>query len=143
MMVNEDPIDRAMREGKFDNLRGKGKPLRLDENPHEDPEWRLAHHVLKEGGFTLPWIQLRQEIESETEAAQSALRTAWERRQAASGAAAAALADIEWRNARNTFRAQVERINWRIRDYNLQTPSLNFQLPPLNAEREIDRLKAI
>jgi DnaJ family protein C protein 28 len=139
----EDPIDRAMREGKFDNLPGKGKPLRLDENPHEDPDWRLAHHMLKESGFTLPWIQLRHEIEAETETAYTALRQAWERRQADRSEAGASFTDVAWRSALNSFREQVERINRRIRDYNLQTPSLNFQLSPLNAEREIDRLTAI
>jgi len=136
----EDPIDRAMREGKFDDLPGKGKRLHLSENPHEDPEWGLAFHMLKENGFTLPWIQLRQEIESEIESARLALRRAWQTNQDGTGAHSG---DVDWRRARSHFHEQVEQINRRIRDYNLQTPSLNFQLPPLNAEREIDRLTAI
>jgi DnaJ homolog subfamily C member 28 len=74
----DDAIEKAMREGKFDDLPGKGKPLSLDENPHEDPDWRLAHHVLKNGGFSLPWIETRKEIEDETGRARQALRRAWE-----------------------------------------------------------------
>ena len=47
----DEAIRKAMEEGKFDNLPGKGKPLKLDEDPFEDPEWRLANKMLKEGGY--------------------------------------------------------------------------------------------
>ncbi|MEA3440806.1 MAG: DUF1992 domain-containing protein [Chloroflexota bacterium] len=53
----EEHIRRAMEEGKFDDLPGKGKPLRLDHNPHEDPQWRTAYRMLRNSGFTLPWIE--------------------------------------------------------------------------------------
>jgi len=55
----EEQIRRAIEEGKFDNLPGKGKPLNLEQNPFEDPEWRLANHVLITSGFSLPWIEKR------------------------------------------------------------------------------------
>ena len=61
----EEQIRRAQEGGQFDDLPGKGKPLRLDENPHEDPEWRLAHQILRNGGFSLPWIEMWREIEAE------------------------------------------------------------------------------
>ena len=53
----EEIIRQAMQEGKFDDLPGKGKPLNLDQNPHQDPDWRVAHHLLKSAGFSLPWIE--------------------------------------------------------------------------------------
>ncbi len=43
----EDLIQRAIQEGKFSDLPGKGKPLRLDDNPHADPDWQLAYHLLE------------------------------------------------------------------------------------------------
>ena len=61
----EDRIRRAQEEGLFDNLSGKGKPFRLDQNPHEDPDWSLAYHMLRSSGYTLPWIEELREIESE------------------------------------------------------------------------------
>ena len=61
----EELIQRAIQEGKFSDLPGKGKPLRLDENPHADPDWQLAYHLLKENSFSLPWLELRQELEIE------------------------------------------------------------------------------
>lgn len=61
----ESAVDKQIREaeerGEFDNLPGKGKPLRLD---NWDAEWGMAFHVLKNAGETLPWIALRQEIET-------------------------------------------------------------------------------
>jgi len=42
--MSGSPIDeiirRAIEEGQFDDLPGKGKPLRLDEDPNSDPAWR-------------------------------------------------------------------------------------------------------
>jgi hypothetical protein len=79
----EEQICRAMEEGQFDNLPGKGKPLHLEDNPFEDPEWRLAHHVLRSSGFTLPWIEARRELEAAILEARTALRRSWAWRQAA------------------------------------------------------------
>ena len=59
----EEHIRQAMQAGKFDDLPGKGKPLSLDENPLADPEWQLAFHMLKDAGFSLPWIESLKEIE--------------------------------------------------------------------------------
>lgn len=137
----DDAIRKAMEEGKFDNLPGQGKPLRLDENPHEDPAWRTAHHLLRNSGFSLPWIALRHEIETETETARQALRRAWDWRNAAleRGQTSPAVA-AEWQRALEAFRQQAGRINRKISDYNLQIPSIQFELPRLDAEGEIQGL---
>lgn len=137
----EESINRAIQEGKFDNLSGKGKPLNLDDDPHADPEWRLAYHVLKNGGYTLPWIELRQEIDAEIDTARKTLRRAWEWRQdRLDRRDPPAAIEAEWQRARRAFVTELERINKRIFDYNLQTPSDKFQLLVLNPEREIDRI---
>jgi hypothetical protein len=61
----ESAIDKQIREaeerGDFDNLPGRGKPLRLD---NWDAEWGLAFHVLKNAGETLPWISLQRDIDT-------------------------------------------------------------------------------
>jgi hypothetical protein len=61
----ESAVDKQIREaeerGEFDNLPGKGRPLRLDT---WDAEWGLAFHVLKNAGETLPWITLGKEIDA-------------------------------------------------------------------------------
>ena len=134
----EDQIRRAMEEGKFDNLSGRGKPLRLEENPFEDPEWRLAHHALRSSGYSLPWIETRKELEEAITAARAALRRTWKWQQAAPGdELPPAFVQAVWDQAVDTFRQRVEVLNRRIRDYNLEAPSERFHLTPLQIEREI------
>lgn len=137
----DDQIRRAINEGKFDDLPGKGKPLNLDDNPHADPDWRLAHHLLKTSGYTLPWIAARQEIETQVEAARAALAHAWEwRQQRRQSPQLAAQVQAEWGRALRAFEAEVEKINRKIFDYNLQAPSEKLQLLKLQAEKEILRI---
>ena len=139
----DDHIRKAIEEGKFDDLPGKGKPLNLDDNPHADPDWQLAHHMLKSSGYTLPWIEARQEIDAQIEAARTALARAWEWRQRSLlGDRPYADVEAEWQRAIRSFEGQVEKINQKIFDYNLQTPSDKFQLLKLNAEKEIDQVKS-
>ena len=130
----EDLIQRAIQEGKFSDLPGKGKPLRLDDNPHANPDWQLAYHLLKENGFSLPWLELRQEIEGEIDAARRSLQQAWELRQTTTELEAG------FQRALRVFSEQIARINQRIFDYNLQTPAERIQMRKLNLEQEIEHI---
>ena len=137
----EDHIHQAMQEGKFDDLPGKGKPLNLDDNPLSDPEWRMAHHMLQSSGFTLPWIEKRQEIESGLEIARQELRRAWEwRGRAAQGGIPPAQAEREWQRALERFQSRVVEINKKLFSYNLEVPSSQFQRLPVSFEHEVESL---
>ena len=149
----EELIRKAMAEGKFDDLPGKGKPLSLDDNPHADPEWNMAYHMLKSSGYTLPWIDKRQELLSLLEAQRQALKRAWEWRQTPfreadlkpatayqSPALTFAQVEGEWRRALEAFRKQMGELDKRIRDFNLEVPSERFQLPRRQIEKEIDAI---
>ena len=139
----EEHIRKAIADGKFDDLPGKGKPLRLDENPHEDENWRLAYHILREGGFSLPWIETIREIETEIEQARAVLRRTWEwRTLALSQNQPYDRVQTEWQRTVDSFNEQLIMLNKRIRDYNLETPVERFQRPLLNPEREIKKLTA-
>jgi DnaJ family protein C protein 28 len=139
----EDHIRKALEEGKFDDLPGKGKPLNLDDNPYADPDWQLAHHMLRSSGYTLPWIAARQEIDAQIEAARTMLVRAWEwRKRSLQSNQPYADVEAEWQRAVRGFEEQVEKINQKIFDYNLQTPSEKFQLIKLNAKREIEAVKS-
>ena len=132
----EEQIRKAMEEGQFQNLKGKGKPLNLDDNPYADPDWKLAHHVIKSSGFTLPWIENRQEIDRESQALQIALQRAWEWRQDAHERKLPPdLVEGEWQRALQVFHSRVEQLNKKIRSYNLAVPADQFQVFPLQAER--------
>lgn len=130
----DEAIRQAIEEGHFSNLPGAGKPLKLDQNPHEDPDWGLSYHLLRENDFTLPWIADRQEIEADLEAARAGLRLVWEHTRRAS------IHQDEWRRAQDLFASQLEALNLRIRDYNLEVPLAVFQRLPLDLQRELQRV---
>src|SRR4030042_5078903 len=138
----EELLRRAMAEGKFDNLPGKGKPLHLDENnPHVDSDWELAYHILKEGGYSLPWIETLHGIENDIETARQDLRRLWNWRQAALFASqpVSNISD-EWERALDAFKNKLPALNQRIRDYNLEVPNAHFHRPMLNYAREVDKI---
>ena len=135
----EEAIRRAMESGQFDNLPGMGKPLRLDENPFEDPEWRIAHHILSSSGFTLPWIEIRREIEGLIQSARDEIRRSWEwRKTALADRLPPPFIEAEWSRAQERCRERVCDINQRIQNYNLEVPSPRFQLRPLSFESELE-----
>jgi DnaJ family protein C protein 28 len=134
----EDHIRKAIEEGKFDDLPGKGKPIRWDDNPFVESDWQLAYRMLRDAGFALPWMETRKEIETQLEAAQSGLKRAWAWKQSAMASnQPPAFVEDEWQRAASSFREQVAEVNKRIFDYNLEVPLPRFQRQTVNAEAEI------
>jgi len=137
----EELIRKAIEEGKFDDLPGKGKPLNLDDNPHADPEWNMAYHILKSSGHSLPWLETRQDILTSLEEQRQALRRTWEwRQEALRNKQAYKPVENEWQRAAGAFREQMGKLDKRIRDFNLEAPSERFQLPRLQIEKEISAI---
>lgn len=138
----DEIIRQAMEEGAFDNLRGKGKPLSLEDNPYADPEWQMAYHLLKKNGFAPPFIEVRQAIELELAAARQALARsfAWRERALATGEDAAWV-EAEWHKAKATFYESVAALNQRIQTYNLEIPSPNFHRRKIDPAHELEHLR--
>jgi DnaJ family protein C protein 28 len=132
-------IEDAIRKGQFDDLPGKGKPLNLDPNPHEDPEKRLAYKVLHDAGYKLPWIDERNEIEAAIKNAQTTLAREYDEYRATPSAPFARSA---WDAATANFRARVAEINKRIDIYNLNVPSQVFQRMRVDADSILQSLSA-
>ena len=59
----EEQIRKAMADGEFDNLPGRGKPLSLDAYFSEPEHLRMAHSVLKSGGFVPEEVQMFRDID--------------------------------------------------------------------------------
>ena len=139
----EEHIRRAIEQGKFDNLPGEGKPLTLDDNPYEDPEWRMAYRILRESGYSLPWIESRKEISDQLNSARSGLKRAWEwRRRNLAESQLGGSVDEQWQRAVRAFYEKIEQINQQISTYNLAAPSSRFQLMMLDADRELEKTQA-
>jgi DnaJ family protein C protein 28 len=136
----EKKIQDAMKAGKFDNLAGKGEPIKLDENPFEDASMRAAFRLLKNNNFTLPWIEEQRAIEATIDGLRADLARSWavyhETRNSRRGSVHA---EDDWQHALSGFRRRIAALNLRIAAYNLRTPSTTFHRLPLDAEREISR----
>jgi len=137
----EQIIQNAIERGAFDNLRGKGKPLTLRENPLVAREWRMAFSMLEQEGFALPWMEDRQAIEKELQQAQKTLKRTWEWRAAklAEGNDSP-LVESEWRKALARFSEVIAGLNGRIDRYNAQVPADVFYRPRIILEREVAHL---
>ncbi|MCS7248839.1 MAG: DUF1992 domain-containing protein [Anaerolineales bacterium] len=129
----EERIAEAIAQGQFENLSGKGKPIRWEENPFTPPEMRLAFHLLHSHGFTLPWIEMQQELLAEKEK----LRQRIARLQQLSPSGSEL-----WREREKAqLEAQIRELNQRIRRYNIQVPLMRFQLPILDPEAELEGIR--
>lgn len=53
-----------MDRGEFDNLRGKGKPLVMEDLSGVPEELRMAYKILKNAGCVPPEVELRNEVSS-------------------------------------------------------------------------------
>ena len=62
--VAEERIREAQREGAFDNLPGKGKPLELEDQSLIPEELRMSYHILKNAHVLPPEAELRKEIQT-------------------------------------------------------------------------------
>ena len=52
----------AIESGRFDNLEGKGQPLKLDDDSYIPSELKMAYKILKNADCLPPELVLRQEI---------------------------------------------------------------------------------
>ena len=148
--IIEQKIRDAQEQGKFNNLRGKGQPLNLDENPYEDPAWQAANQLLKENGFRPEWLEadvtLREKL---AQARQALTRTRdWRAEQLellgvradASAVEQRALVQDEWRRALTRFRETLAEVNKGIARLNLMVPSTRFQRLKLDVDAEEQRI---
>jgi DnaJ homologue, subfamily C, member 28, conserved domain len=148
-------IDRLIRQaqerGDFDNLPGKGKPLKFEDDALEDPDWRLANHLLKNAGFATEWIEADHDIRlALAEARRALLRSRrWRDEQLGQlgqrrDLPAEQQRDLvagEWARAVGRFHEAVRAINKQIDSFNLKAPSLNMQRRRLDAAAEQQRLE--
>jgi DnaJ homolog subfamily C member 28 len=134
----DEIIRQAMDGGAFENLRGKGKPLNLEENPYLDKEWQLAYHLLKQNGFAPDFVEKRQAIEMQlAEARQSLIRTwAW-RTNAINDNQDKDWVESEWGKAIAKFEERIAEINTSIKNYNISIPMPSLYKKPVILAEEL------
>ena len=136
----EKKIREAMESGEFDDLPGKGQPVDTSENPFEDPDLRMVHHLLRNAGFAPAFIEERKDIDAQFEAARQTLRRAWELHEK-SRRSDARSAEANWQRVVDEFSETVAALNERIRIYNLKVPAGAFQRRRIDAKVEMERVR--
>jgi len=127
----------------LDDLPNKGRPLDLSRNPYADPGQESANRLIKNAGFSLPWVEDGRKIDADLAAARAQLSRAWEQymadrdRQICAGHQ---WIEGSWEAAQRDFRSQVERINREIRDYNLKVPAIALHKFSVRVTEEFARL---
>jgi DnaJ family protein C protein 28 len=136
----EDQIQKAQQDGKFDNLRGQGKPFsHLDTNALEQ--------LVKEQGFRPHFVELDVEIRAKIEIARQAVRRTyeWVMQARGGGSVDRRYAQDEWRKALRIFDERLAEINQLIRTFNLELPEAlrQSQKFPLKRDEELQKMNLI
>jgi len=58
----EKRIQEAIRQGQFENLPGRGKPIIFEDDSMVPQDLRMAYKMLKNAGFIPPELQTEKEI---------------------------------------------------------------------------------
>lgn len=130
----ERKIAEAIKNGEFDNLRGMGEPLSLDDLARDE---NLAHRLLVDNGFSLPWIEIKLQIDEDLEEASRRLSQRLEWLQ---GQGEISESSARWAAAIDKFRRMIHELNQSIDEYNLRVPRAQFQRRLFDADAEIERL---
>ena len=145
----DEQIREAQERGEFDNLPGRGKPIDLTPNPHDQGQ-ELSFKILKDAGFAPEWIELDKTIRKKLQRARASLQRLWQWREDRLGElsersdswskAERSRVEAGWQDAMVAFGLELDEINQEIADLNLKVPSSRFQRSMLDTARELARL---
>lgn len=62
MILSEDKVKQAIKDGEFKQLPGMGKPLELEDLSHIPPELRISYKILKNANMMDEDIELKKAI---------------------------------------------------------------------------------
>lgn len=129
--VVEQRIWHSMEEGQFENLPGKGKPLKLDTNPHADPAEDTLYRILSKNGCAPEWVELNKEIRFRISEWRKSLKKA--------SANKCSEDQSMWVGSSQALKSQLKEINDKVFRYNLIVP-FGRQMNGLKWEKELGNL---
>jgi len=139
----EQRILESMARGQFSSLPFKGKPLPIDSNESNPCLTRtefFMNRLIQKQGAAPNWIELQKEIDAELKTFRKRVRDSWERNAKVHGKELGKR-DREWEEKeKEYFRVAMERLNGRLRSYNVIAPSVTRR-PYLKIEKELLRGK--
>jgi hypothetical protein len=127
-----DIIRRLQERGEWDNVEGKGKPLKIEGDLSDLPT--MSAKLRKDANFSTPWSDLKTEIEKGEKSARDFIFQAHRRRLTASQSSKfnSVAIEAEWLRALSELDARIAAINSLILKYNLIIPP---QMPQLHKAR--------
>lgn len=129
-LVEQRILD-GMERGMFDNLRGAGAPLNLDEDRFVPDEYKLAFRMLRSSGLAPLWVDLNKEIREDIARMhrfRAHVHAHWEQ-----------ISVIEREHRRGEYAKRVKEINSKILSYNIIAPSSQVHLGLLLLDEELAR----
>jgi DnaJ family protein C protein 28 len=127
----EQRIQEGIEKGVFDNLRGAGKPLNLDDDALVPEDMRMAFRLLRSNGLAPLWVEMNKEIRDDLErlrrfrAHVRSIRTQTN--------------PIQSDHLRRDYVRRIEEINGKILNYNILAPSSYVHFQSLILEEELTR----
>ncbi|KAF6023638.1 DNAJC28 [Bugula neritina] len=135
LRLADDMIKESMAKGDFDNLPGKGQPLKSssDHNPYVDSHTHKLNNVLINNGYAPQWMTLETEIRTTYQKLSSNLELSH---------AALCTGDSRklWSLEVVKFRDAIKELNKKVDTLNMLAPSLAIQMVHYNAELAISKV---
>lgn len=136
----EDLIQESMARGDFDNLSGKGKPLKKFSGcSYLDPMTHNLNRILIDNGYQPEWILMQKEIKDTIEQLREAILNSRKKL----GNPMTAAERQQWSQVCEQFQENIRKLNKRINDFNLIVPILSRQKVHFDAHKEIARAQKI
>lgn len=134
-------IEEAMRDGQFDNLRGKGRPINPTPEPHIPPEMQMANSLLKNNELVPAWISDRNAVLAAIDATRNKIRRAAAdysvALKSAETAAAREQVEARWQAQLSALREEVRALNRRIELQNFKQPVTFLEIYKLRLDDEV------
>ncbi|NP_001243864.1 dnaJ homolog subfamily C member 28 [Equus przewalskii] len=136
----EDLIQESMAKGDFDNLSGKGKPLKKFSGcSYIDPMTHNLNRILIDNGYQPEWILMQKEIKDTIDQLREAILVSRKKL----GNPMTPTEQKQWNQVCEQFQENITKLNKRINDFNLIVPLLTRQKVHFDAQKEIARAQEI
>lgn len=138
-------IEEAMSDGAFDNLPGRGKPLKQRRNQHVPADMQLAFNLLEDHDLPPQWIGDRAELQRAIEKLRTTIQrqAEWHRTRLDSTQDPHAQLRLteSWAYFVQQWEDEIKELNRRILTLNLKQPVAHLELLQLRLDEELARLK--
>lgn len=141
----DDMVENGRSQGIFDNLKGQGKPLNLNQNPFNRNS-EIADTLLKENRMVPAWLAQRNDTQTEIHNLRQKISRTWQRYEQeyrfAQDAGIKSGLELAWDDEIKKWEADILKINKLVDSYNLKRPITNLEMFKLRLDDELGRVES-